>query len=257
MRQVLLLLFGVVVAHEKVVLKWSTPIYYADLWDSQETADEVNKELSEAAIYLEKHIRGVYKSNSGGYQSQVYNSFSPHGLDILHKVEVQVIKAAKEFYLRGLQTDVSFDDQVEREKNFLDGKSGVLELFSIWFNVNRDNDSNHAHSHSDCFLSGAYYIAVDGSSLEEPAPIVLSDPRSQPATNFDYSGWFGMNQNHFIDPKPGKVILFPSWLSHRVEPAYGDAPRISVAFNIRMRARHVAGALASSDACENDNTCAP
>jgi len=34
-----------------------------------------------------------------------------------------------------------------------------------------------------------------------------------------------------LTPKPGMMILFPSWLSHAVTPYRGTRPRISVAFN--------------------------
>lgn len=43
-----------------------------------------------------------------------------------------------------------------------------------------------------------------------------------------------------VDPSPGRLVLFPSWLVHRVEPCPdGDdgldeteAPRVSVSFNL-------------------------
>ena len=43
-----------------------------------------------------------------------------------------------------------------------------------------------------------------------------------------------------IDPSPGGLVLFPSWLVHRVEPVpdggdgldEAEAPRISVSFNL-------------------------
>jgi hypothetical protein len=30
------------------------------------------------------------------------------------------------------------------------------------------------------------------------------------------------------------MLMFPSWLQHCVHPYFGDAPRISIAFNVRF-----------------------
>jgi hypothetical protein len=34
------------------------------------------------------------------------------------------------------------------------------------------------------------------------------------------------------DPEPGKLIAFPSWLMHSVQPHNGPRERISIAINI-------------------------
>jgi hypothetical protein len=40
-----------------------------------------------------------------------------------------------------------------------------------------------------------------------------------------------------IDPEPGTLVLFPSYLSHATNPTNADAPRICVAFNATLRKR--------------------
>ena len=39
-----------------------------------------------------------------------------------------------------------------------------------------------------------------------------------------------------VPPRPGLMVLFPSWLYHWVNPFYGEGERISVAFNVRAEA---------------------
>lgn len=38
-----------------------------------------------------------------------------------------------------------------------------------------------------------------------------------------------------IDPVPGTLLLFPSWLSHSADLHVGDEPRISIAFNVKTK----------------------
>ena len=33
-------------------------------------------------------------------------------------------------------------------------------------------------------------------------------------------------------PRPGLIMLFPSWLQHQVRPYWGQGERISIAFNL-------------------------
>ena len=51
----------------------------------------------------------------------------------------------------------------------------------------------------------------------------MLDPRG-------YAPPFGLR--HAYNPKPGQLVLFPSYMPHSVEPTIGTDPRISYAFNI-------------------------
>ena len=37
-----------------------------------------------------------------------------------------------------------------------------------------------------------------------------------------------------IDPEPGLMLMFPSWLRHAVHPFMGKGERITVAFNLAV-----------------------
>lgn len=37
-----------------------------------------------------------------------------------------------------------------------------------------------------------------------------------------------------VQPKPGRMVLFPSWVMHQVRPYQGTAVRISIAFNLSL-----------------------
>lgn len=36
------------------------------------------------------------------------------------------------------------------------------------------------------------------------------------------------------EPVPGRLILFPAWLQHGVEPNLSDADRVVVSFNVGL-----------------------
>ena len=113
-----------------------------------------------------------------------------------------------------------------------------LEMVSVWLNANRRHDYNVPHTHTDSFLSGVFWVSVSEGAAES-SELVLSDPRVQ-LQQFEYHDWFGMGLQRRIVPTPGKLVLWPSWLSHRVEPVADDAKpleseqseRISVSFNL-------------------------
>jgi hypothetical protein len=71
-----------------------------------------------------------------------------------------------------------------------------------------------------------------------------------------------MQRNVVKEPQPGMLVLFPSWLMHRVEAVAADeSERISISFNIRLRPPRVAKALATTadDApvhCHDNGVCA-
>ncbi|MBT5648726.1 MAG: hypothetical protein HOJ41_12770, partial [Rhodospirillaceae bacterium] len=51
----------------------------------------------------------------------------------------------------------------------------------------------------------------------------------------------GFARSLLIDPEPGKMILFPSWMEHAVHPFYGTGQRISIAANIKVTGGRHAG----------------
>jgi uncharacterized protein (TIGR02466 family) len=87
------------------------------------------------------------------------------------------------------------------------------------------------HSH----ISGVFYVKSYSSS---PA-IRFKDPRMArwmmpPVAD----GQRAKNSFHAkLAPKPGKLILFASWLEHGVAQNISDRECISMSFNFKMRAK--------------------
>ena len=95
-------------------------------------------------------------------------------------------------------------------------------------------DSNSPHFHPNYFLSCVYYPKVEKNCGDlyfmNPTPGVkyaLPFPllnRQSIYNDVEYS----------ITPETGKLVIFPSWLTHWVTPNHSDSDRISIAFNIAL-----------------------
>lgn len=111
-----------------------------------------------------------------------------------------------------------------------------------WANVNGPGDSNICHYHPGAFWSGTYYVD-DGGCAADPAlggEFEMLDPRGPgpamyaPTLKFAGEDGQSVGSAEVIRPRPGLMVLFPSWLYHQVRPYNGKALRISVAFNLSL-----------------------
>jgi uncharacterized protein (TIGR02466 family) len=102
-----------------------------------------------------------------------------------------------------------------------------------WINVNRAGHANVLHCHPGCFLSGTYYVKVPEAM--RGGEIVFRDPRGPAVAMYETPGielpWVGTGMGMPFAPTAGHLLLFPSWLEHRVERFEGTGDRISIAFN--------------------------
>ena len=100
-------------------------------------------------------------------------------------------------------------------------------------NINNPGDFNTLHSHPGCFLSATYYVKVPAGM--KGGEIYFRDPRGPAVAMYETPGidlpWVGSGLGIPVTPATGKLLIFPSWLEHRVEAFAGDGERISIAFN--------------------------
>ena len=117
-------------------------------------------------------------------------------------------------------------------------RSYRLRIGTMWSIINPPGGLNRAHIHPDCNWSGVYYVQAPRNS----GRIEFIDPRTQnlmssveyiPNTKRPRSCWTKVQYK----PVAGKMLIFPSWLYHSVDPnrskAKGKAAdRIIVSFNL-------------------------
>ena len=115
---------------------------------------------------------------------------------------------------------------------------GIVQNFQIttsWINKTDKTEYIDKHSHPNSIISGVYYI----STTPKCAPIIFSKPHLYSNITFQniQLAYSGENKNQYntdyygINPLPGELLMFPSWLEHEVLEQGSEHNRISLAFN--------------------------
>ena len=80
------------------------------------------------------------------------------------------------------------------------------------------------HIHSGGWISSAYYVAVPEPSESDPLGGHLK---------FGEPPWdIGLAARRMIMPKPGRLVLFPSFMWHGTVPFHGPGSRTTIAFDV-------------------------
>ena len=96
-------------------------------------------------------------------------------------------------------------------------------LDSLWVNLLKSGGQHSGHIHPHSILSGTLYVeAPPGSGairFEDPRlPLMMAAPL-RPDTFVS------------VQPRPGLLLMWESWLRHEVLPGSGKGDRLSISFN--------------------------
>ena len=115
-------------------------------------------------------------------------------------------------------------------------KNKVSIIIEGWTNINGPGDSNVKHVHPKADFSGVLWIKAQ----ENCGNILFETPNyfEKYQELHSYTDEFALKTNsymtYFFYPKEGKILIFPSSLSHQVEENKSDEDRISYSFNIKL-----------------------
>tara|TARA_Y100001951_G_C11260057_1_gene251943 strand:+ start:307 stop:1053 length:747 start_codon:yes stop_codon:yes gene_type:complete len=183
-----------------------------------------NEKLSEEILKREKSKEGRDISNVGGWQSQplltneTWDEFD-NLLDFVKK---------------------SFEKVCVHSRYQKKIKFGIA---SPWLSVNRHRDYNQVHQHGQMDWSWVYYA----KSPKKCGDIVFIDPRIRKTMRpQDHLMTKEHEANHMPNPAlctqykmpvlDGRLVIFPAYVEHYVEPNLSQEPRISIAGNIFLQA---------------------
>jgi uncharacterized protein (TIGR02466 family) len=149
-------------------------------------------------------------------------------------------------------------NNLHREKDYADivnliGASGArisdklgydphkeLGIVAMWSIINPPGAANRAHIHPGSLWSGVYYVQAPENcgAIEFTEPRtghLMSQARFKPNAQRKRECW---TKVRYV-PKPGRMIIFPSWLYHAVDPNMSeadgnDANRIIISFNMNQ-----------------------
>jgi len=97
------------------------------------------------------------------------------------------------------------------------------KLDSLWVNLLKSSGHHSGHIHPHSLISGTFYVEVPPGSgairFEDPRlPLMMAAP---PRADTFVS----------VEPRPGLLLLWESWLRHEVLPGIGRGERLSISFN--------------------------
>ena len=195
-----------------------TQVYRADLIEGENRRNALLADLEEACLQIAQQD----KAGQAWCAQKSYRGYTSYAS------------------LRDLpKQDSLFDDL----KRFLDKHAAAfakelhldlggrkLKLDNLWINILRRNGAHSGHIHPHSTLSGTVYVSLPEGS----AQLRLEDPRlgmmmAAPPRQVDAP----RTQQTFItlDPTPGTVLMWESWLRHEVPANPSRSDRISISFN--------------------------
>ena len=179
------------------------------------------EKLTEFAFQLQNRDKiGTQHTNRGGWQSNNINE----------EEHEEFIKLKKEIS-QHLQT---YHSEVFQGMKF--NGNVTYPLKDIWANINEKHHYNEWHTHVFSTLSGVFYIKHDGS--KELGAISFRHPAAGGFMRFIH--WpvgIVTKSNEITSEIAGSghesntLLIFPSWLEHKVEINLKDDNRISLSFN--------------------------
>ena len=165
-------------------------------------------ELAENIIKWSKEDKGINKTNVNGWHSDTLMHKKPEYKPLVDELFKMIHEVFNQEYLES---------------------SPVLG--NMWANINYPGGYNKPHIHPNSLYSGVYYVKTPPNC----GKIVFNDPRpgiqtSMPARRPGQPPKHLWREVH-LEPQVGRILMFPAWLWHCVEPNESNDIRISVSFN--------------------------
>ena len=197
------------------ITAFTTPILHY-VWPDSEG---LNAGLRRTILGKETNNPGVSASNVGGWHSES---------DLLSWPQTEIKILADRFQ--------AFTSCMMRTAIAKPGALGRITVTAeAWANVVRSGHYNLIHAHPNFMWSGVYYVATGKPDPDTPShgAVEFIDPRD--AVNHVSLGNLKFAMPLRLNPEPGLMLMFPSWLKHTVHPYFGEGERVSIAFNAIAR----------------------
>lgn len=206
------------VEEQVMTLCFPTPIWRFEFSDFEPVNDAIRKQL--AALDWRK-LDQENAQSFGALHSFKEDRFIPIE-------DFPSVRIVLEYFL-------SACNEIARERKW-DLRESQLTLGNFWVHATAPGEVTQSHTHKPAVLSGVYYV----DKPEQSGDLVFVD----------------VNQFHDYEPKslPGEVdpistpqvivgagegtmIVFPSWLPHKVPKNLSSQDRVSISFNAVLTAR--------------------
>ncbi|HEX3366355.1 putative 2OG-Fe(II) oxygenase [Phenylobacterium sp.] len=202
---------------------------YERLCDYEKTVGVYDLETPDGWPSLEAFLADLAKELKAVhiYRQHPTNQSMRHGSQSMHMLSGSNVPPVKAFFeaierpIREHMTKLGQGDDPLRRRNTFD-----YRLVGAWSVRLKPNGFHRDHFHPDGWLSSAFYVETPDEALETPEkqgwirfgkpPFVTSPP---------------MEAAHYVRPKPGRLVLFPSYMWHGTVPFTTDEVRMTIAFD--------------------------
>jgi uncharacterized protein (TIGR02466 family) len=115
-----------------------------------------------------------------------------------------------------------------------------VEIERSWINIFEPGAQEAQHSHDGSLLSCSYYV----DAPKDCGCIVMPDPIGARRSYREFTKTAGNDlltrREIAVEPQPGRLVMFESWLPHYVQCNKSERVRISIAMNLREAPARVA-----------------
>jgi uncharacterized protein (TIGR02466 family) len=121
-----------------------------------------------------------------------------------------------------------------------------ISLDGMWFQMSNGGAFHDVHSHGNCSWSGVYCVQVDPQERRVSHATYGSangvtrffGPRFERlgGARIDLGNAYLQDAHLDVDPVPGQLLIFPSWLAHQALPYAGEQERVIISFNASVHA---------------------
>jgi uncharacterized protein (TIGR02466 family) len=185
---------------------FATPVFVYDFED---------RELQEIQEGIEKHmVHMLAQSVASPWSDSIATTYdTKRNTDIeqfrLEHLALGIIKATVD-YLHSIEY-----------------QGPELRLRNSWVNWYKKGGFAFDHIHPEARVCGVYYYQTSGTD----GALRFNNPHDiQQMRGFPCDG--ALMPYDYVEPKVGRMVLWPSWLSHRVDPNCTDHERISINFTL-------------------------
>jgi uncharacterized protein (TIGR02466 family) len=150
--------------------------------------------------------------------TRLYDEVFNNGHTLIDRLRAEIDKAVAH-YVAHLRAD-------DRHP-FLSRRTAGFRYVSSWSSRLLDRGFHLNHVHAQGWISSAYYVSVPPACRNEQSRegwLKLGEPTE------DFGA--GFPPRRYIQPKPGRLVLFPSHLWHGTVPFSSAQTRITIAFDV-------------------------
>ena len=187
---------------------FSIPLIHCEL-------DEDTSELRQCTDYV---------LNTNQVDVDEYKTFEKSGLKETIDFEFRVLEQFPK--MKQMFTHIS--NRLIKEGLNYDNK---LEISSSWFTKTHKGEQSPMHDHKNCVFSAVYYY---GNYDDKVGNLIFKNPivnLTSYRLNVGKSNKFNTYDIE-ITPQSGSLLIFPSYVSHKIDVHKSDIPRLSLAFNM-------------------------